>query len=59
MGFGQPEVFLSSYQSASGYFSNAARTCKSERLPIYVCIQTGYCQVQVVGLAEQSGKLYT
>ena len=50
---------LLSYLSACGCVSNTARTCKSERLPIHVCIQTGYCQVQVVGPAEQSGKLYT
>lgn len=56
---GEPEVGSLSYLSACGCVSNTARTCKSERLPIHVCIQTGYCQVQVVGPAEQSGKLYT
>lgn len=50
---------LLSYRPACGYVSNTARTCKSERLPLYVCVQTGYCQVQVVGPTEQSGKLYT
>lgn len=56
---GEPEVCPLSYLPACGCVSNTARTCKSERLPIHVCIQTGYCQVQVVGPAEQSGKLYT
>lgn len=24
----------------------------------YVCIQTGHCQVQMVGIADQSGKFH-
>lgn len=56
---GESEVGPLSYLPACMCVSNTARTCKSERLPVHVCIQTGYCQVQVVGPAEQSGKLYT
>lgn len=36
----------------------AERAPQQERLPTHVCLQAGHGEVQVVGSAEQSGKLH-
>lgn len=35
------------------------RAAEEDRLSTYVCLQTGHCQVQMVGAPEQGGKLHS